>query len=163
MTNSELEHLTLLAEIDTLLDQLRLVGACPGMAPCSPLRRADSATCRAGRCVAVALAYPIGDRHAGRHGHRKKCAVNAIVGAEVTQAGRERPTTRRPTLVCHSDCRPDSLGFDTRELNIVTRDLATLAISCCSIVRTQTRRTIRTHRQAIWPGCEGCFLIAMSC
>ena len=41
----------------------------------------------------------------GGTGTGKSALVNALVGAEVVQAGLARPTTTRPTLVCHPSSR----------------------------------------------------------
>ncbi|HVC93020.1 MAG TPA: hypothetical protein VND64_04980, partial [Pirellulales bacterium] len=52
--------------------------------------------------------------------------VNALVGAEVSQAGRQRPTTRRPTLVCRDDIIPQRLGIAPESVQVVHRDLPLL-------------------------------------
>ena len=53
--------------------------------------------------------------------------VNALAGAEVVLAGRSRPTTVKPALVCHSGMTPGLLGIDPDAVTLVERDLPNLA------------------------------------
>ena len=62
----------------------------------------------------------------GGTGTGKSALVNAIVGAEVVQTGRSRPTTTRPTLVCRPGLTPEMLGIDPASVELVQRDLPAL-------------------------------------
>lgn len=54
----------------------------------------------------------------GGTGTGKSALVNAIVGAECTPSGRERPTTKRPVLILHPKTEQDALGLNLEEFDI---------------------------------------------
>lgn len=127
MASGELEHLTLLAEVDALLAELQEWSA---SAPHWPPARQCAALVRrlAERTdtLRVRLQAPLVVATLGGTGTGKSTLVNAIAGGEVTQAGRERPTTLRPTLVCSSRCQPETFGFRRDEVHVSERDLPAL-------------------------------------
>jgi hypothetical protein len=55
----------------------------------------------------------------GGTGTGKSTLVNAIVGEDVTQTGRQRPTTTKPILILHHDTSAESLGLPLEEFEIV--------------------------------------------
>jgi hypothetical protein len=62
----------------------------------------------------------------GGTGTGKSALINAILGAEVVQTGRQRPTTTRPTLICRPDITPEMLGIDPASVELIARDLPML-------------------------------------
>ena len=63
----------------------------------------------------------------GGTGTGKSELVHALAGAEVVHSGRNRPTTLCPTMICRPGLRPETLGIDPGEVELVERDLPTLA------------------------------------
>lgn len=127
MASGELEHLALLAEVDALIGELRDWSAraphWPPARQCAALvRRLTERT----DTLRVRLQAPLVVATLGGTGTGKSTLVNAIAGGEVTQAGRERPTTRRPTLICSTRCEPETFGFHADEVHVVKRDLPAL-------------------------------------
>lgn len=127
MLSPELTQLELLAEVDSLLAELtRWADAAPdwpAARTCTALvrRLAERAT-----ALRLRLEAPLVVATLGGTGTGKSTLVNALVGAEVTIAGRERPTTRRPALLCRPDLRPELLGIDPDSVEVVRRDLPML-------------------------------------
>ena len=116
-------HLELLAEVDALAAEL---SAWSGEAPDWPTARQCAALVR--RLVErvdtlrVRLDAPLVVATLGGTGTGKSSLVNALVGSEVTQPGRQRPTTRRPTLICRPDLEPRMLGIDPESVQWVRHD-----------------------------------------
>jgi energy-coupling factor transporter ATP-binding protein EcfA2 len=123
----ELEHLTLLAEVDALLAAIKawhdrevpwaaarecrtLVGRL--------LQRTES--------VRVRIEAPLVVATLGGTGVGKSTLVNALAGDDVSQASRERPTTRQPTFIARPGVTPDLLGIDPAAVRTVHRDLPLL-------------------------------------
>ena len=127
MRSSELVHLELLAEVDSLLAEMR---AWAERAPNWPAARHARALVRrlAERAdtLRVRLDAPLVVALLGGTGTGKSTLVNALVGAEVSQAGRQRPTTRRPTLICRGDLAAERLGITPDSVQVVHRDLPIL-------------------------------------
>lgn len=128
MMRSEVAHLELLAEIDTLTRALeRWTHAAPSWGEaevCSALVR--QLLDRAGT-VRVRLEAPLIVAMLGGTGTGKSTLVNALVGHEVVAAGRERPTTQRPTLVCREELTPELLGIDPETVDVVHDDSPSLS------------------------------------
>ncbi len=128
MTRPELAHLELLAEVDALNDRLRQWSTSP-----PPWETARA--CRAlvdrllerTQTLRVRLQAPLVVATLGGSGTGKSALVNALVGDEVVPAGRQRPTTLRPIVVCRSDLMPAMLGIPTESVELVHRDLPSLA------------------------------------
>lgn len=62
----------------------------------------------------------------GGTGSGKSTLVNALVGSTVSESGRERPTTRKPVLVCRGDITPAMLGIAAEDVEWTQRDLPML-------------------------------------
>lgn len=123
----ELEHLELLAEIDALVRQLREWNgrefAWPAAQACRTLIERllqRTATLR------VRIEAPLVVATLGGTGVGKSTLVNALVGDEVSQAGRQRPTTRLPTFISRPGLDPETFGIPHEAVRVVQRDLPLL-------------------------------------
>jgi hypothetical protein len=127
MPESELFQIELLADVDALVEGLR---AWAERAPAWPPARGCQAIVRrlAERADAlrVRLEAPLVVATLGGTGTGKSTLVNALVGEEVTSSGRQRPTTKQPTLVCRPDLRPEMLGIDPRTVQVVHSEMPIL-------------------------------------
>jgi len=127
MLSAELEHLELLAEVDSLVEELKNWST---SAPDWPAARdAQSLVARLAersRTLRIRLEAPLVVATLGGTGTGKSSLVNALVGSEVSTAGRQRPTTRRPTFICRPDFGPADLGIDPESVHVVARDLPAL-------------------------------------
>jgi hypothetical protein len=124
---ADIHHLELLAEIDTLVAELR---AWADRAPDWPTARGCQALVyrlidRADT-LRVRLEAPLVVATLGGTGTGKSTLVNALVGDEVTSAGHLRPTTRQPVLICSPRITPQQLGIDPAEVHLVQVDLPAL-------------------------------------
>ena len=123
MTEPGFAHLELLAEVNALAAEL---SRWADQAPDWPTARSCAALVR--RLVErvdtlrVRLDAPLVVATLGGTGTGKSSLVNALVGSEVTQPGRQRPTTRRPTLICRHDLAPEMLGIDPASVQLVRHD-----------------------------------------
>ena len=122
-----LTHLGLLAEVDSLVGELAEWGerspAWPPARHCQALVRRLLARVDTLR---VRLDAPLVVATLGGTGTGKSTLVNALVGAEVTLAGRERPTTREPTLVCRPGLSMAMLGIGADSVAVIERDAPVL-------------------------------------
>jgi hypothetical protein len=120
-------HLELLAEVDALQAELR---AWSDRAPDWPAARHAQALIKrlADRVdtLRVRLDAPLVVATLGGTGTGKSTLVNALVGGNVTEAGRQRPTTRQPVLICRADLTPEMLGMDPDSVHLVQRDTPAL-------------------------------------
>ncbi|HEX3871249.1 MAG TPA: GTPase domain-containing protein [Pirellulales bacterium] len=125
---TDLAHLQLLAEVDSLVAELR---AWSDRAPDWPAARQAQALVRRLQqrtdTLRIRLEAPLVVGTLGGTGTGKSTLVNALVGADVTETGRQRPTTRRPVLVTRPDITPELLGIDPALVEHVTRDTPALA------------------------------------
>ncbi len=62
----------------------------------------------------------------GGTGTGKSALINALLGADAVETGRERPTTTRPTLILRAGVTPEMLGIDPRTVELIIRDLPVL-------------------------------------
>lgn len=124
---SELAHLELLADVDSLMSDLETWG---DRAPDWPAARHARALVKrlAERTstLRVRLDAPLVVATMGGTGTGKSTLVNALVGFEVSQSGRQRPTTRQPTLICRPDLSPEQFGIDPDSVLLVQRDVPAL-------------------------------------
>ncbi len=124
MPRDELAHLELLAEVDALVDRLsRWAANIPAWQPAEKCRALVRRLADRASSLRVRLDAPLVVATLGGTGTGKSALVNALVGAEVVQTGRARPTTTRPTLVCRPELTPEMLGIDPGSVELVHRDL----------------------------------------
>jgi hypothetical protein len=127
MLRSELAHLELLAEVDSLVDRLnRWADSAPRWQPAEKCRALVRRLTARAEALRVRIEAPLLVATLGGTGTGKSALINAIVGAEVVQTGRSRPTTTRPTLVARPDLTPEMLGVDPVTVEVVHRDLPAL-------------------------------------
>jgi hypothetical protein len=116
----DIAHLELLAEVDTLRAELE---SWAGQSPDWPAARHCRALVRRltqrAESLRVRLEAPLVVATLGGTGTGKSTLVNALVGSEVTESGRQRPTTRLPILICRDDLMPESLGIDPAAVQVV--------------------------------------------
>lgn len=127
MSSHELAHLTLLAEVDALLAELQDWSR--GAPDWSPARSCQALVRRLvarADTLKVRLEAPLVVATLGGTGTGKSTLVNALAGDDVTAAGRERPTTRQPILVCRPGVTPEHLGIPSSSVHTVHRDLPAL-------------------------------------
>lgn len=123
----ELEHLQLLAEVDALLSALRAWHERE-----VPWSAAWECRTLVGRllerteAVRVRIEAPLVVATLGGTGVGKSTLVNALAGDDVSQAGRERPTTRQPTFIARPGITPDLFGIDPATVRSVHRELPLL-------------------------------------
>lgn len=120
MTVSELAQLEWQAQIDDLM--ARLQHWAEHRSDWEPIRQAQAFLKRLlqrldrlrGRLEAPLVVGTFGGTGVG-----KSSLVNALVGEEVVQVGRQRPTTTQPTLLVHPEIDLKSLDLPLEELQIV--------------------------------------------
>jgi len=128
MNCSELDHLELLGEIDTLVDRLqRWAHRTPVWQPAETCRALVRRLAQRAGALRVRLEAPLVVATLGGTGTGKSALVNALLGAETVEVGRQRPTTVRPTLICRPELTPEMLGIDPQSVEVVHRDLPVLA------------------------------------
>ncbi|NUQ65384.1 MAG: GTPase domain-containing protein, partial [Pirellulales bacterium] len=128
MARPELVHLELLAQIDALTDAVQRWGQ--GAPDWQPGRTCQAMVRRLGertRTLRIRLEAPLVVATLGGTGVGKSALVNALVGADVVETGRSRPTTRRPRLICRPDITPQLIGIPPEAVELVQRDLPALS------------------------------------
>ncbi|MBN1590795.1 MAG: GTPase domain-containing protein, partial [Pirellulales bacterium] len=121
-------HLEILAEIDSLVGQLRRWAKnAPDWPPADACRAIIGRLVERTEALRVRVEAPLVVATLGGTGTGKSSLLNALAGDEVVRAGRERPTTTRPTLICRPDVSPEMLGIDPASVDRVARDLPSLA------------------------------------
>jgi energy-coupling factor transporter ATP-binding protein EcfA2 len=133
MPENELMQLELLADVDALVDGLRSwAERAPAWGPARGCQAVVRRLAERADALRVRLEAPLVVATLGGTGTGKSTLVNALVGAEVSASGRQRPTTMRPTLICRPDLRPEMLGIDPRTVEVehgdapILRDLVLL-------------------------------------
>ncbi len=128
MSQAELTHLELLAELDTLVDSLKRWAESPLKWDAAlPVRAMVRRLIERLGAMRIRLEAPIVLGVLGGTGVGKSALVNALAGAEVVETGKSRPTTGRPILVCRPDWTPELLGIDASSVEVVHRDLPSLS------------------------------------
>jgi len=127
MIRSELAHLELLAEVDDLVDRLRRwAEESPAWQPAEKCRALVRRLADRAVSLRVRIEAPLVVATLGGTGTGKSALVNALLGGEVVQTGRRRPTTTRPTIVCRSGLTPEMLGIDPASVELVQCELPAL-------------------------------------
>jgi hypothetical protein len=125
--SSELLHIELLADVDSLMSDLDAWSLKAG--PWPPARQARALVRRLAQrtdTLRVRLEAPLVVATLGGTGTGKSTLVNALVGGEVTPAGRQRPTTRQPILISRDDLDASQLGIPRESVQVVHRNLPML-------------------------------------
>jgi hypothetical protein len=127
MAGSELAHLEVLAEVDALVDRLKCWSEdAPAWQPAEKCRALVRRLAERADSLRVRLDAPLVVATLGGTGTGKSALVNALLGAEVVQTGRSRPTTTRPTLICRPGWTPELLGIERASVEWIERDLPAL-------------------------------------
>ena len=127
MSDPELIQLELFAQVDELMRRLRQWSE--GDSSWEPLNQSGALVRRLLvrlETLRVRLEAPLIVATFGGTGTGKSSLVNALVGTECTRAGRERPTTRRPILICHPDAELPSLNLPLDQFDVERIDSGVL-------------------------------------
>ena len=122
MFDENLEQLEQLAAIDDL--RQRVSNWVEESSAWEPVRQSQGVLRRVlsrVETLQVRLEAPIVVATFGGTGTGKSSLVNALVGEECSRSGRERPTTRQPTLITHPDTDLKALGIPLDDLQTVQR------------------------------------------
>ena len=123
MSTPELAQIEMLAQVDDLVH--RLTNWMEEPCHWEPVQQAQAMIRRLlGRVdhLRIRLESPLIVATFGGTGTGKSTLVNALVGRECTESGRQRPTTTRPILIAHSDVILDTIGLPIEDFEIVQTD-----------------------------------------
>lgn len=127
MNNQQLEHIALLAEVDDLTDRLqKWIDDEVNWDTAKRSRSLVSRLLARVQTLRFRLETPLVVATFGGTGTGKSTLVNALVGAEVSQTGRQRPTTTTPVLLIHPDLEAESLGLDLTQFHVKVVDAPVL-------------------------------------
>lgn len=127
MSDDDLRQLEILATLDRL--RVRVTDWVATRLHWEPALRCQSLMTRVlSRVETLHFRYesPLVVATFGGTGTGKSSLVNALVGEEVTTAGRQRPTTRKPKLIVHSETDFKLLSLPLDEIDVVQRDAEVL-------------------------------------
>jgi hypothetical protein len=127
MSLADLKQLELLAEIDALAARLdRWAGGAPDWQPAETCKALVKRLSERIEGMRIRWDAPLVVATLGGSGSGKSALMNALLGEEVVQTGKQRPTTTRPTLICRPDIAPEMLGIESHGVELIHRDLPML-------------------------------------
>jgi len=158
----------LLAEVDTLVDDMaRWVEDAPNWPRARTCRALVKQLNQRIHSLRARVDAPLVVATLGGTGTGKSTLINALVGCEVVRVGRARPTTTKPTLVCHTGISPKILGIDPDLVEVVHRDTPTLSnlvlIDCPDPDTTESVDNVSSNLarlRAILPYCDAILVTA---
>jgi len=131
----ELQQLAVLAEIDSLVLRVRRwLEDAPAWDSARKARSLVSKIVERVHSLRIRLESPLVVATFGGTGTGKSTLVNALIGQEASESGRQRPTTTMPVLLVHPDIETTALGLDLSQFHVrridspVLRDL--IIIDC---------------------------------
>jgi hypothetical protein len=157
----EVAHLEMLAQVDDLVSRLgRWAEPEAGWEPLAACRTLVRRLLGRLDSLRIRLESPLVVATFGGTGTGKSALVNALVGRDCTDSGRERPTTRQPILLAHPRTDLDLAGLPLDELRVVRCDSPLLRdivlIDCPDPDTTETEtegsNLARLHR--LLPCCD---------
>jgi hypothetical protein len=167
MSCPELAHLELLAEVDTLMERLqRWIGSTPTWQPAETCQALVARLVQRADALRLRLESPLVVATLGGTGTGKSALVNALVGVEVVTAGRARPTTLRPALICRPDISPPMIGIDASAVDLIQRDLPALRdlilIDCPDPDTTEDAEAAHTNLARLRPVLAHCDVLLVT-
>ena len=131
----ELQQLTILAEIDDLVQRVRRwLDDAPAWDSARSARALVKRIVDRVHSLRIRLEAPLVVATFGGTGTGKSTLVNALIGQEVSEVGRQRPTTTMPILLVHPDIEVSAINLDLSQFLVkkvnspVLRDL--ILIDC---------------------------------
>ena len=125
--HEQLEHIALLAEVDDLTNRLhRWIDDCPNWETARRSRSLVKHLLDRVAVLRIRLETPLIVATFGGTGTGKSSLVNALIGADVTTVGRQRPTTTIPILLVHPEMPVEALGLDLDKFQARQVDAAVL-------------------------------------
>ena len=161
MSVSDLDQLESLARVDELLGRVHRWAETE--TPWEPVHYCRALLGRLrGRLetVRTRLAAPLVAATFGGTGTGKSTLVNALVGRDCTESGRERPTTTKPILIAHPDTDIQQLGLPLDELRLVQvpaailRDMVILDCPDPDTTEAETQGSNLARLHKLLPYCD---------
>lgn len=161
-TASPAEAWRLQAEVDALLDRLAAWnGEAPDWPPAASCRAILARLRQRVEALRVRVEAPLVVALLGGTGAGKSTLVNALLGQDVAVAGRQRPTTLRPLVVCRPGLAATDLGLDSSAIDVMHVDRPLLRhvvlVDCPDPDTTESdaeRDTNLARLRAILPNCD---------
>ncbi|HVJ85140.1 MAG TPA: dynamin family protein [Caulifigura sp.] len=123
MSLKELSQFETLARIDDLVRQTEAWANRPvGWAPAGRAQSLVKRVLARVETLRVRLEAPLVVATFGGTGTGKSSLVNALVGEECSESGRQRPTTRRPIVIAHPRTELEPLGLPLDSVEVIRRD-----------------------------------------
>jgi hypothetical protein len=123
MSLNELSQFETLAQIDDLVQQTQAwVNRPIGWAPAGRAQALVKRVLSRVETLRIRLEAPLVVATFGGTGTGKSSLVNALVGEECSESGRQRPTTRRPIVIAHPRTELEALGLPLESIEVIRRD-----------------------------------------
>ena len=125
----ELQQLTILADIDDLVVRVqRWMKDAPAWDSAKKARSLVSKIVDRVHSLRIRLESPLVVATFGGTGTGKSTLVNALIGQEASESGRQRPTTTMPVLLVHPDLETNALGLDLSQFHVKRLDAPVLRV-----------------------------------